>query len=130
MAKLIFRRESGQLLLVSGHRLIGRWDAHNNAEQKSKGPWPDGKYPWSHYNPHADAGLFPAAFHAPYGSTGAHIFSVHGRPGLGVHAGRTVGKPYQLGGLTDGCIRVPSEAMYLINDTHKRDPVEEIEVTK
>jgi hypothetical protein len=130
VSKLTFRDESSQIVLTSGHRLVGIWDAHNVTAGGSKGPWPLGKYPWSHYNPHVEAGLLPAAFHAPFGATGIHVFSVHRRPGLGVHAGRTFGKPFQVGGVTLGCIRVPSEAMYMINDTHRLDPLQEIEITK
>jgi len=129
LSKLTFRRESGQIVLTSHHRMVGMWDAHNEAVKSSNGPWPNGTYPWSHYNVHAESGLLPAAFHSPYGSTGIHVFSVNGRPGLGVHAGRTFGKAFELGGATMGCIRVPSEAMYMINDTHRVDALEALEVT-
>ena len=130
MSKLTFRRDSGQVVLTSHHRMVGIWDAHNDVARRSAGQWPDGRYAWSHYNPHAEAGLLPAASHAAYGSTGIHVFTVRGRPGLGVHAGRTVGKPFELGGVTMGCIRVPAEAMYMINDTHRVDPIEELEIAK
>ena len=130
MSKLTFRRESDQIVLTSRHRMVGLWAAHNDVARSSRGRWPDGKYVWSHYNPHAEAGLLPAATHAAYGSTGIHVFTVHGRPGLGVHAGRTTGKPFELGGVTLGCIRVPAEAMFMINETHRIDPLEEIELTR
>ena len=130
MSKLTFRRDAGQIVLTSEHRLVGIWDAHNDTTRNSGGPWANGIYLWSHYNPHIEAGLLPAALHSPYGSTGIHVFSVHGRPGLGVHAGRTLGKPFQLGGLTLGCIRVPTEAMYTINNTHRTDPLQEIEIAR
>lgn len=130
MAKLTFRRESGQIVLTSGHRIIGIWDAHNDVARNSAGQWPDGKYVWSHYNAHADAGLLPAGAHAAFGTTGIHVFTVRGRPGLGVHAGRTIGKPFELGGVTLGCVRVPSEAMYMINNTHNIDPLQEIEIAR
>lgn len=130
MSKLTFRRESGQIVLTSRHRMVGLWDAQNEVARNSAGRWPDGHYEWSHYNPHIEAGLLPAAAHAPYGATGIHVFTVPGRPGLGVHAGRTIGKPFELGGVTLGCIRVPAEAMYMINETHRVDPLETIEVTQ
>src|SRR3954454_1707465 len=47
-----------------------------------------------------EAGLAPAGHHAPYGRTGIHVFSVPGRPGMGVHAGRTKGRAFELGGVT------------------------------
>lgn len=40
-----------------------------------------------------------------------------------------MGRPFQLGGVTDGCIRVPEEAMQMINKTHHTDPLKEITVS-
>jgi hypothetical protein len=129
MSKLTFQHKSGIITLTSSeHKIVGVWRAHNNVARSSNGPWPVGTYPWSHYNFHAEAGLAPAGYHAPYGRTGIHVFTVHGREGLGVHAGRTLGGSFQLGGVTNGCIRVPTEAMQTINDTHRADPIQEITV--
>ena len=135
MSKLTFQRGSGIITLTSAeHKIVGVWRAHNNVARSSNGPWPVGTYPWSHYNPHAEAGLAPAGYHEAYGRTGIHVFTFQGRngaivrEGLGVHAGRTFGGAFQLGGVTNGCIRVPTEAMQAINDTHRVDPIREITV--
>src|SRR5438067_6109214 len=106
--------------------MVGVWDAHNDVAS-SAARWPDGRYAWSHYNRHAEAGLLPAGLHTAYGDTGIHVFTVRGMLGLGVHARRAVGKPFELGGVTLGCIRVPSQAMYMINNTHRIDPIKDIE---
>ena len=50
-------------------------------------------------------------------------FMVPGCPGIGVHAGRTKGEPMAVGGMTLGCIRVPTAAMQTINELHSTDPL-------
>ena len=129
MSKLAFQRSAGIVVLTSSERkIVGVWRAHNRVAQASGGPWPVGTYPWSHYNLHAEAGLAPAGYHAPYGRTGIYVFTVPGRNGMGIHAGRTLGGTLQVGGVTYGCIRVPTEAMQIINDTHQVDPIQEMTV--
>ena len=129
MSRLIFQRNHGILTLTTAdHKIAGVWRAHNHVASNSNGLWPIGTYAWSHFNMHDEAGLAPAGYHAPYGRTGIHVFTVHGREGMGVHAGRTLGQPLAVGGVTNGCIRVPTEAMQMINDTHLRDPIQEITV--
>jgi hypothetical protein len=130
MSKLTFSRTDGNIILTGAdNKIVGAWSAHNRTITGSNGPWPNGTYRWSHFNPHPEAGFLPAALHGPYGSTGIHIFSVSGRPGIGVHAGRTFGQPFAVGGVTLGCIRVPAEAMQTINATHGRDHLREITVS-
>ena len=108
MSWLRFSRSSGRITLYGGAApnycalnypdQIGDWPAHNNAVSKSKGPWPAGVYRWSHYKAHAEAGSAPSCHNTAYGCSGIHVFSVSGRPGLGVHAGRTKGQDDVLGG--------------------------------
>jgi len=131
---LIFIEPTRQLVLgkiVRSPKLaiqeLGRWSAHNDVASHSGGVWPKGLYKWSHYNPHREDGLLPGATAATYGGTGIHIFSVPGRPGMGVHAGRSI-DPMRPGGKTLGCIRVPTAAMFKINQTHSADRLTHIYV--
>ena len=71
----------------------------------------------------------PASLVTSFGGTGIHVFSVPGRPGIGVHAGRSR-DPYSPGGRTLGCIRVPSSAMFKINETHRTDRLTHIYVSR
>lgn len=104
---------------------IDRWPAHNDVARTSKGEWPTGVYQYSHYNAHSEAGLLPAAATTAYGGTGIYVFTVPGRSGMGVHAGRSIdyGRP---GGKTLGCIRVSTVAMLRINLQHRTDPLTHI----
>lgn len=108
--------------------LVGVWPAHNDAASTSKGPWPKGTFKFSHYNAHAEMGLAPACYSTAYGCHGIYVFEVSGRPGMGVHAGRTLGQPDRTGGKTLGCIRVPVGAMQEIGRVQARDPVTSIRV--
>ncbi len=135
MSWLKFSRSRGRISLYLGNTTgnfvevpQAEWPAHNNATSTSNGPWPDGIWKWSHYNAHAEAGMAPACHPTAYGCFGIHVFAVTGRPGIGVHAGRTHGEPLDLGGKTLGCIRVPVDAMLLINTTHNTDPLVGIQV--
>lgn len=106
-------------------REIDRWPAHNEVARNARGDWPTGVYRFSHYNAHSEAGLLPAAATTAYGGTGIYVFSVPGRTGMGVHAGRSTDydKP---GGKTLGCIRVSTVAMLRINAQHQNDPLTHI----
>ena len=125
MSALIFDRTLHRIGLVRKlHReleLTGVWAAHNNVDSTSNGTWPQGMYKWSHYKAHPEEGLFPAAAHDRYGGMGIHVFTVPGRPGIGVHCGRTFGGDDALGGVTMGCIRVTPHAMRIINACHAED---------
>lgn len=129
MSRLLFRRSFGKIILYSGNDIVGSWDAHNDTTSSSNGLWPNGKYKWSHFNSHMEEGLLPGAYLGAFGGLGIHVFSVKGRSGLGVHAGRTWGQPDVLGGKTLGCIRVTAPAMLKINETHRKDPLKEIELS-
>ena len=99
---------------------IDRWPAHNEVASNARGDWPTGVYRFSHYNAHAEAGLLPAAATTAYGGTGIYVFSVPGRSGMGVHAGRSTNYE-RPGGKTLGCIRVSTAAMLRINAHHQID---------
>jgi hypothetical protein len=135
MSILIFIDEFHEIVLAkimnNPKRLleVGRWSAHNNVAKKSRGEWPPGFYPYSHYNAHAEAGLLPASAKTAYGGTGIHVFIVPGRSGMGVHAGREIDYS-KLGGVTLGCIRVPADAMLEINRVHAGDRLTHIYVAK
>src|SRR4051812_5583718 len=112
MSMLLFDRQSGRIGLVRRSKdgkanLVGIWPAHNATASKSQGQWPKGTYKYAGYSLHAEMGLGPACSASAYGCFGIYIFDVDGRPGMGVHAGRTHGEPGRLGGKTLGCIRVP-----------------------
>ncbi len=70
----------------------------------------------------------PACHATAYGCSGIHVFAVPGRPGIGVHSGRTKGEPLSLGGKTLGCIRVPPGAMIQINAAPNGDRLVGIQV--
>ncbi len=137
MSWLLFRRSQGLIELFEGtppaipHDFIGppigSWPAHNDTTSSSEGPWPDGVFDWSHYNAHEEMGFAPGCYATAYGCEGIHVFEVDGRAGMGVHAGRTHGEPGHLGGKTLGCIRVPADAMTIINSVHNADPLVKIE---
>jgi hypothetical protein len=125
MSALIFDRKLHRIGLVRRHQerplLVAIWPAHNDVAKKAVGIWPSGMYKWAYYKPHKEEGLLPGAVRQAYGGLGIHVFSVAGRPGIGVHAGRTLGQPEALGGITTGCIRVTPAAMQSINTCHRVD---------
>ena len=133
MAWLRFSRSKRQIQLFGGSTvgalvsaLWGTWSAHNDVAATSDGPWPVGTYSWSHYKDHVDQpGFGPGCFATAYGCFGIHVFSVPGRMGMGVHAGRTKYTTPKgvTGGKTMGCIRVPENAMTMINSVHNTDPI-------
>jgi hypothetical protein len=129
MSRLVFRRSFRKITLYSGYDIVGSWDAHNDVDRRANGIWPNGRYRWLRYNAHREEGLLPGAYDLSYGGQGIHIFSVQDRDGLGVHAGRTWGQPDTLGRVTMGCVRVTTEAMRKINQTHLTDPLTEIEIS-
>ena len=138
MSWVRFRRSLGLLSLYSSALPRARaqseslpiytWGAHNDVTSTSTGEWPVGTYKWSHYKPHEEMGLFPGCFSTAYGCHGIHVFTVLGRPGMGIHAGRTFGQQDKLGGKTQGCVRVSENAMEKINMTHNKDRLEAIVV--
>lgn len=138
MGWLLFDRGSRRLSVFDGPapdspgQFVGppvqSWPAHNDTASRSNGRWPPGIYRWSHYNPHGDMGAPPVCFSTALGCQGIHVFAVAGRPGLGIHAGRTRGAASAVGGVTMGCIRVSDEAMMAINALHTHDRIMLIDV--
>jgi hypothetical protein len=142
MAWLQFSRGARRIELYAGKNVgqtagtfRGMWLAHNDVARHSLGTWPDGTYAWSHCNDHiADQNFLPGCFSTAYGCYGIHVFATPNlvpiRSGLGVHAGRTRRDTpwWEPGTLTMGCIRVPEDAMTVINQTHHDDPLVRIVV--
>lgn len=130
MSWLRFERKAGKIEIFAGGAPgnfvsvpQGSWPAHNKTAKSSKGAWPKGMWTYSHTNPHAEMGLAPACHASSYGCSGIHVFTVPGRTGMGVHAGRTFGQDDVVGGVTLGCVRVPDNAMVRINEIHAADPL-------
>lgn len=99
------------LLSSSGEVSSGPFEAYNNVDSHSKGPWPNGTYQYQTYVSHAEL----ADPDSEYGSFGILIFSVSQRTGMGVHSGREE-VPDGLSRMgpqhcTLGCIRTTDEAM-------------------
>jgi hypothetical protein len=128
MSTLEFHRKDSQItLLATDGSAIGTFDAANNVDSHSKGPWPDGVYNFDHYAAHP--GDPPQS---PYGSHGIFIFDVPDREGMGVHSGRE-GAPDGLGRsgflhCTMGCIRTTDDATAQLVRTHSIDPITAITV--
>ena len=118
MSHLVFSRliDSLELFDAKGLRL-GQWQAANNVASTSNGIWPDGRYDFDYWKDHPESGIDGA-----YGTKGIFIFKVHGRVGMGVHAGRkNVADGKKRKGpqhATLGCVRTTEEAMAKIKQTH------------
>ncbi len=128
MATLDFSRTGSKLQLTAANgTVIGSWDAANNVDSGSKGPWPNGSYKFDYYVAHP--GDPP---NSAYGSHGFFGFDVPGREGMGVHSGRE-GVADGLGRsgfryCTFGCIRTTDEATAQLVKTHAIDPIASITV--
>src|SRR5262245_33656321 len=111
MSKLTFDRHAHTLTLFSEEgRNLGTWDAYHKVTADSNGKWPNGIYKYRHYNAHDDHTIDTA-----YGSLGIFVFTVPGRSGMGVHAGRqnVADKKGRKGPEhnTRGCIRTTEDAL-------------------
>jgi len=123
MSTLAFDRQSSTITLTdAGNNNVGSWDAANNVDSHSLGPWPDGAYGFSYHKSHPDD-----APDSPYGSSGIFVFDVPGRTAMGVHSGRQnstdgagrMGFQY----CTEGCVRTTDAAMVILVETHNLDPI-------
>jgi hypothetical protein len=130
MSRIEFDR-SAHLVRLKGADdsvLAGPFEAYNNTDSHSKGPWPDGSYAYLDYNSHA-------ALSDPdseYGVDGILIFDVPGRLGMGVHSGRR-SIPDGLGRLgpahcTLGCVRTTDEAMAAFIRLSGNDGIQSISI--
>jgi RHS repeat-associated protein len=118
---LVFDRATGNLYVFDKD---GNWlftcKAGNRTVRSSKGPWPDGTYPYGYHNDH------PADPNGPFGSYGIYVFIVPKRPGMGVHSGRqNRGGP---NAPTEGCVRTDDDCMKRIHDLTGKDPLKRIVV--
>lgn len=103
------------------------FDAYNNVDSHSHGPWPDGDYEFVFYNPHVGSGP-----DSDFGAHGIFIFNVEGRMGMGVHSGRQEVAD-GLGRLgpehcTMGCIRTTDDGTLAVLKLHATDPLTAITV--
>lgn len=121
LSSLIFNRANNTLtLLDKDGNVVIVCDAANNTTKSSKGPWPNGTYPYSRHNNH------PPDPNGPYGSYGIYIFGVPGRSDMGVHSGRTnSGGPEHP---TLGCVRTTDNCMQQISNTRATDPLKSITI--
>ena len=119
LSDVTFDRVRGTIIIYDNKgNQIGQFPAGNNTTPKSNGPWPNGKFPYSYYVPHPESG--PAG---PYGSNGNFVFKVPGRPGMGIHSGRSGPQSKTL-----GCIRTTDEATKFLLDLNQTDPLRTITV--
>ncbi len=127
MSRFTFSRASGTLTWSSADGFEMDFDAMNNVDSHSHGPWPLGTFQFAWYDKAAADGPDGA-----YGSYGVLIFSVPGRSGMGVHSGRhTVADGAGRVGIahcTMGCIRTTDDAMAAIVGAFASDPPTEITV--
>ena len=121
LSSLVFNRNNGTLTLYDKDgNVILTCTAHNNTTGSSNGPWPNGTYPYGYHNNHTPDP------NGPYGSYGIDVFSVPGRPGIGVHSGRAnKGGP---NAPTLGCVRTNNNCMQQITDFQATDPMQSITI--
>lgn len=119
LSSIVFNRRSGTMEVYddAGKQLYS-CPAANNVVPWSRGPFPSGTFPFSHYNPHPESG--PTGL---FGSYGIFIFTVPGRTGMGVHSGRQGPQSPTL-----GCIRTDDPCMLNLNQVHQVDPIKTITV--
>ncbi|MEW6678722.1 MAG: RHS repeat-associated core domain-containing protein [Pseudomonadota bacterium] len=116
---LEFVRETGSLYVYDDFgEYMFACQAGNNTTRASRGPWPMGFFPYSHYNRHLESG--PTG---PYGSHGIFVFDVPGRSGVGVHSGRRGPESR-----TEGCARTTDPCMDVLNRLHGQTPITDIMV--
>lgn len=119
LSSIVFNRRTGSMDVYSdGGDLLFSCGAGNNVARSSKGPFPVGTWPFSHYNRHPESG--PTG---PYGSYGIFVFDVPKRSGMGVHSGRQGPQSPTL-----GCVRTDDPCMLDLNQLHSKDPIKSITV--
>lgn len=119
LSSVVFTRNSGTIDIYGADgELLFSCEAGNLVARRSKGPFPNGTYPFAYYKRHPESGPTDG-----YGSHGIFIFKVPGRPGLGLHSGRHGPKSPTL-----GCIRTTDNCMKNLVDLVKQDPLTGITV--
>jgi RHS repeat-associated protein len=121
LSTLVFDRATGKLYVFDkDNNFLFECTAGNRTVRSSKGPWPDGTYPYGYHNDH------PADPNGPFGLYGIYVFRVPGRPGMGVHSGRANRKGPN--SPTEGCVRTDDDCMKKIHDLTAKDPLKSIVV--
>ena len=129
MAEIYYNNTTGTLTIVNAGGAEVSYQATNNAASTSRGPWPQGDYPFERYNPH------PNRSAASDTGTDFFGFTVPGRTDMGVHAGRqgTCDLANRCGSAhaTLGCIRTTPDAIDAIRQLHLGgDPVRRLTVIR
>jgi RHS repeat-associated protein len=119
LSSLVYNSSDGTLTIYSKQGCkVKQCKAGNNTTRKSKGPWPVGNYNYLYHVPHPESG--PSG---RYGSCGNFVFDVPGRPGIGVHSGRSGPQSR-----TEGCIRTTDECTKTMLNLNSTDPLTNITV--
>lgn len=110
---LNFNPATGTLMITAPDGTQTTYDAANNTDSQSRGPWPAGNYDFGYSTAHPDDGPDSA-----FGSNGNAVYKVKGCVGCGVHSGRK-NKPDKRGRkgpqhATEGCIRTTDDATFEI----------------
>lgn len=130
LSSLIYNPSTHTLTVVNGSgQALQSFDAGNNAQRSSRGPWEPGTYAYGYHTSHPGD-----APNSPFGSHGNFVFNVPGCIGCGVHSGRA--NSTDLAGrsgvnfATNGCIRTTDDATDLISElTAADDPLSGLIVT-
>ena len=117
-----------QLTLTRGDGTVQQFPANNNPDSTSGGRWQDGTYGYERHTTHPND-----APDSKFGSNGNYIFTVPGRPNMGVHSGReNVNDAAGRSGVdhaTFGCIRTTDDGTSAIHDAMTSgDPITSITV--
>jgi RHS repeat-associated protein len=130
LTDLIYNNDTGRLLVIDKSGNVSGYDAANNAQRSSRGPWQAGTYDYGYPTSHKDDGP-----DSPYGSSGNFVFDVPGCSGCGVHSGRANSTDRAgrsgVGYATNGCIRTTDAATAKISELTKNgDPLKTISVIR
>lgn len=129
LTDLVYNHTTGTLTVINAGGAEGAYPASNNAASTSRGPWPQGTFPFERYNPH------PTRSVSSDTGTDFFGFSVPRRSYMGVHAGRQgmcdLGNRCGSDHATLGCIRTTPEAIDAIRNLHiGGDPLRRITVIR
>lgn len=129
LTDLVYNHTTGTLTVINAGGAEGIFPASNNAASTSRGPWPQGTFPFERYNPHSTRSA------ASDTGTDFFGFSVPRRTYMGVHAGRQgmcdLGNRCGSDHATLGCIRTTPEAIDAIRELHiGGDPLRRITVIR
>lgn len=131
LSYLLYNNGTQTLYVLDGKgNIIKTFDAANNAQTGSRGPWPEGTYNIQYFVFRPDDSP-----NSKFGSNGNTVFDLPGCKGCGVHSGhrddldKAKRKGYKYA--TDGCIRTTDDATSLIQKLENSDdPVESLTVVR